>query len=235
MRHRGNTLPRRRIKLTQVKASASPRARKVLRATKEGTTMKLTILPAILALAVAVPAHAQSAGDWTLGLGFGYVDPKDDNGLLAGAQTSVDENIRPTITVEYFPWDNVGIELLAATPFKHTATVQGVGTATVKHLPPTLSLVYHMPTGGNLTPFFGAGLNYTTFFSEKSALGNVKLDDSFGLAVKAGVDFALNEKAALRTEVRWMDIDSDVTLGGAPIGTVEIDPIVVGVSYVMKF
>ncbi|WP_413870898.1 OmpW/AlkL family protein [Albidovulum sp.] len=197
--------------------------------------MKPTLAIALIALGAAAPAFAQSAGDWTVGLGLGYVSPKDDNGLLAGAATTVDENARPTLTVEYFPWDNIGVELLAATPFKHTATIAGVGTATTKHLPPTLSLVYHVPTAGKLTPFFGAGINYTAFFSEKSALGVVKMDDSVGLAVKAGVDFALSDKGALRTEVRWMDIDTDVSLGGAAIGTAEIDPIVVGVSYVMKF
>lgn len=197
--------------------------------------MNRLILPAIFALAAATPAFAQSAGDWTLGLGLGYVSPKDGNGLLAGASTSVDEDIRPTITVEYFPLDNIGIELLAATPFKHTATIAGVGTATTKHLPPTLSVVYHVPTAGKLSPFFGAGINYTTFFSEESALGNVDLDDSFGLAVKAGVDFDVSEKGALRTEIRWMDIDTDVSLNGSPIGTAEIDPIVVGVSYVHRF
>lgn len=197
--------------------------------------MKPTLAFALLALGVAAPALAQSAGDWTVGVGLGLVSPKDDNGLLAGAATTIDENTRPTLTVEYFPWDNIGVELLAATPFKHTATIAGVGTATTKHLPPTLSLVYHIPTAGKLTPFVGAGINYTAFFSEKSALGVVKMDDSVGLAVKAGVDFALSDKGALRTEVRWMDIDTDVSLGGAAIGTAEIDPIVVGVSYVMKF
>lgn len=197
--------------------------------------MKQILLPAVLALASATPALAQSAGDWTLGLGLGYVSPKDDNGVLAGAATSVDEDTRPTIEVEYFPWDNIGVELLAATPFEHTATISGVGSATVKHLPPTLSLVYHVPTAGKLTPFVGAGINYTVFFSEKSALGNVKLDDSVGIALKAGVDYAISDKGALRTELRWIDLDSDVTLNGAPIGEVEIDPIVVGVSYVMKF
>lgn len=197
--------------------------------------MRHALLTAILALAAATPAFSQSAGDWTIGLGLGYVAPKDDNGLLAGAATTVDEDLRPTITAEYFLRDNIGIELLAATPFKHTATISGIGTATVKHLPPTLSLVYHIPTAGKITPFVGAGLNYTAFFSEKSALGIVRLDDSFGVALKAGVDFAVSDRGALRTELRWIDIDSDVTLNGAPIGKVEIDPLVFGVSYVMKF
>lgn len=196
--------------------------------------MKKSLLPVLLALAAA-PALAQSAGDWTVGVGLGYVAPKSDNGLLAGAPTTINENTRPTLTFEYFIQDNLGIELLAATPFKHTATIAGVGTATTKHLPPTLSLVYHFDNGSTITPFVGAGLNYTAFFSEKSALGPVRMDDSFGLAVKAGFDVKLSEKGALRTEVRWMDIDSDVSLGGAKIGTAEIDPVVFGISYVHNF
>lgn len=196
--------------------------------------MKKSLLPVLLALAAA-PALAQSAGDWTVGVGLGYVAPKSDNGLLAGAPTTINENTRPTLTFEYFIQDNLGIELLAATPFKHTATIAGVGTATTKQLPPTLSLVYHFDNGSTVTPFVGAGLNYTAFFSEKSALGPVRMDDSFGLAVKAGFDVKLSEKGALRTEVRWMDIDSDVSLGGAKIGTAEIDPVVFGISYVHNF
>lgn len=196
--------------------------------------MKKSLLPVLLALAAA-PALAQSAGDWTVGVGLGYVAPKSDNGLLAGAPTTINENTRPTLTFEYFIQDNLGIELLAATPFKHTATIAGVDTATTKQLPPTLSLVYHFDNGSTVTPFVGAGLNYTAFFSEKSALGPVRMDDSFGLAVKAGFDVKLSEKGALRTEVRWMDIDSDVSLGGAKIGTAEIDPVVFGISYVHNF
>lgn len=196
--------------------------------------MKHYILPVLLSLAAA-PALAQSAGDWTLGLGLGYVDPKDDNGQLAGAPTTVDSNTRPTITAEYFVRDNLGVELLAALPFKHTATIAGVGTASTKQLPPTVSLVYHFDNGGKFVPFLGAGINYTTFFSEESALGKVKMDDSWGAAVMAGFDVKISDRGAVRTEVRWMDIDSDVSLGGAPIGTAEIDPLVVGVSYVHRF
>ena len=45
----------------------------------------------------------------------------------------------------------------------------------------------------------------------------------------------LNDRNAIRADVRWMDIDSDAKLNGASIGTAEIDPVVVGVSYIWKF
>lgn len=185
--------------------------------------------------ALAAPALAQSQGDWTVGIGVGHVNPKSNNGTLAGAKATVDSDTRPTFTVEYFIRDNLGVELLAATPFKHDVKLGGAYAATVKHLPPTLSLNYHFPTQSTFKPFIGAGINYTTFFDEKSPLGKISLKDSWGIAAHAGVDYQISDAGALRFDVRWMDIDSDVTLNGAKIGTAKIDPVVVGFSYIHRF
>ena len=59
---------------------------------------------AALCLAAAAPVAAQQAGDWTIGLGIHNVDPRSDTGTLAGGTvpTSIDDNTRPTVTVEYF-------------------------------------------------------------------------------------------------------------------------------------
>lgn len=197
-------------------------------------TAALVFSTAVAAI-LAGPLAAQSQGDWTVGFGLGYVEPKSNNGTLAGAAASIGENTQPTFTVEYFFRDNWGIELLAATPFKHDVYLNGGYAATVKHLPPTLSVNYHFPTDTNFKPFLGLGLNYTTFFEESSPLGTIALDDSFGVAVHAGFDYKISEKGAMRLDVRWMDINSDVSLNGAYIGEAEIDPVVVGISYIHRF
>lgn len=142
-------------------------------------SFKKIAICATAALALSASgAVAQQAGDWTLGVGIGHVKPKSNTGLLAGNPSSINASTRPILTAEYFVMDNVGIELLAAVPFRHTVTISGVGTATTKHLPPTVSLNYHFANDSAVTPFVGAGLNYTNFFSTKSALGNVKIKDS---------------------------------------------------------
>ncbi len=194
-----------------------------------------------LALSVA-PAFAQSAGDWTLGLGVHTVEPKSDNGSLASGTLDLDvgNSVRPTITFEYFIRDNLGIEVLGALPFEHNLNIDGLGKiGSTKHLPPTVSLQYHFNSGQKFSPFVGAGINYTTFFDEdaKGALSGSKLSlsDSWGLALHAGIDYQLNDRGALRTDIRWIDIDSDVRLDGTKIGTAKIDPVVFGVAYVMKF
>lgn len=194
-------------------------------------------LAAILLLALsATSVAAQSQGDWTLGFGIGSVMPKSGNGIIAGGEADIGNDIRPTITAEYFIRDNLGIELLAATPFEHDINIDGLGFAgSTKHLPPTLSLNYHFPTNTKFKPYIGAGITYVTFFEEESDLGTLELDDSFGVSVQAGVDYEVSPNAAVRANIRWMDIDSDVSLNGTEIGTAEIDPVVVNLAYVIKF
>ncbi|AWH38308.1 MULTISPECIES: OmpW family outer membrane protein [Stenotrophomonas] len=198
-------------------------------------------LAAAVSLAAA-PAMAQSKGDWTVSAGVHQVAPKSNNGSLAGGtlKVDVDSDIKPTITGEYFIADNLGIEVLAALPFKHDININGLGrVGSTKHLPPVVSLQYHFNSKGKVSPFVGAGLNYTTFFSEDTtgalAASKLKLEDSWGLAAHAGIDFAIGEKGALRVDLRWIDIDSKVKLDGEKIGTVNIDPLAYGVSYVFKF
>jgi len=196
----------------------------------------------VLAASAAAPAMAQSKGDWTVGAGVHQVAPKSDNGSLAAGTLAVDvgNDVKPTITGEYFIADNLGIEVLAALPFKHDINIVGLGrVGSTKHLPPVVSLQYHFNSAGKVSPFIGAGLNYTTFFSESTggalAGSKLKLDDSFGLAAHVGLDFQISPKAAIRVDARWADIDTDVRLDGAKLGTVNIDPLVYGASYVVRF
>jgi outer membrane protein len=207
--------------------------------------MQKPLLACALALSLAgaaMPVLAQSKGDWTLGVGVHAVDPKSDNGRLAGGTlpVRVDTDVKPTLTFEYFVRDNLGIEVIAAWPFEHDISIAGLGTVgSTKQLPPTVSLQYHFNSAGKVSPFLGAGVNYTTFFSEDTrgalAASKLKLEDSWGLAAHVGLDFALRERSAIRVDARWIDIDTDVKLDGAGIGTVNIDPIVYGAAYVMKF
>ena len=202
-------------------------------------------LSAFLAVAIAgcaLPAFAQSKGDWTLGVGVHQVNPKSDNGKLANGTLAldIDSDVKPTVTFEYFLRDNLGLEVLAALPFKHDIEIKGLGrVGSTKHLPPTFTLQYHFNNQGKVSPFLGAGLNYNTVFSEdtKGALAgtDLKLDDSWGLAAHVGMDIKVSERGAVRVDARWIDIDSDVKVDGAKLGTANIDPLVYGVAYVVKF
>lgn len=76
-------------------------------------TVKLHhIALASLAVFASSTALAVPAGTWTVGVGAAYVDPQSDASVLKnGASVTVDENTQPSLTFEYFPANNVGVEV----------------------------------------------------------------------------------------------------------------------------
>jgi len=205
------------------------------------TLTKLAPLAAAAVLMLASPAFAQQAGDWTFGVGAHNVSPKSDNGRLAGGalEADVGDNWRPTVTAEYFFSPNWGLEILASLPFEHDIRLNGARAGSTKHLPPTITLQYHFTGSEKVRPFIGAGVNYTIFFDQKTtgplAGTDLDLDNSFGLAAHAGLDFAIGTNKWLRVDARWIDIDTDVKVNGAGVGTVNIDPMVYGAAFVWSF
>lgn len=175
-----------------------------------------------------------------LGFGVAWINPDNSYSTTTAGGLRAKDNARPSLTFEYFIADKIGIEVLAAWPFEHDLDLAGVGTVgKTKHLPPTVSLQYHFVNSSKFTPFVGLGINYTHFWDEKGtgvlAGVPISLDDSWGVAAHAGFDYALSEKSALRADVRWINIETKTKVGGAPIGTVKINPWVFGASYVLKF
>lgn len=204
----------------------------------------LTVLPAcLLAAALSVPssASAHEAGDWLLRVGAHVVDPKSDNGRLAGGALKADvgSDLKPTAMIEYMLSDHLGLELIVAAPFRHDIKLNGAHAGSTRHLPPTLSLQWHFNPRGTVQPFVGAGLNYTWFDGERSAGPidgtRLKLSNSWGLAVHAGIDFKLNQNWFVGADLRWLDIDTKVRVDGASVGTVNIDPIAYGAYVGYRF
>lgn len=213
------------------------------------------------ALGLAAPASAHDAGDWLFRLGGSLIDPKSDNGSLdltavnIGEQDiTVDDKLGVTFNLTYMYSANIGIEVLAALPYKHDIEVEGLpGTAaTVTHLPPTVSLQYHFMPQANFQPYVGAGLNLTWFMDESKKEGlraaddllgvttDIKVDStSFGLAAQVGFDYVINDRWFLNVDVRWIDISTDATLivDGADFTTskVDVDPMVYGVHLGYRF
>jgi outer membrane protein len=185
--------------------------------------------------AAAAPATAHEAGDWLLKAGVTHIEPKSNTGdVLGDVRLDVGSSTRPSVSLTYMATRNIGIELLGAFPFKHDISAQGLGNiGSTKHLPPTLSLQWHFLPDAQIQPYIGVGLNYTTFFSTKSSLGHLSLDDSWGLAAQLGVDVKLTDRWFMNADIRYIDISSDVKLNGQRIGKTQIDPWVatVGVGY----
>jgi outer membrane protein len=228
----------------------------------------LSLAVAVSAAMVSTQALAYEEGDWIVRVGATMVDPDASSSIVtvdgvdafAGSKVDVEDDTQLGLNIEYMISPNLGIELLAATPFEHTVKAKGTlatalspngGTdvASVKQLPPTLSLNYHFDTNSAWQPYIVVGINYTVFFSEdgsselEATLGSdtdVELDDSWGLAAQAGVNYHVDDKWLINASVRYIDIstDAEITIkaNGAKIETdVDVDPYVYTLSVGYKF
>jgi outer membrane protein len=202
---------------------------------------KSVLAAALVSGLLAGTVQAYEAGDWVVRGGIWGVFPKSDNlSLGPGADINVDDGYSLGFNITYMVNPNIGVELLGALPFKHDISLTGAGTiGETKQLPPTLSVQYHFMPGGTIHPYVGLGLNYTNFFSEetKGALqgSSLKLDDSWGVAGQLGIDIDVAPNWFVNADLRYISIESDATLNGEGIGTVEINPWVLGLNVGTRF
>jgi len=206
--------------------------------------MKRLLLSAIAtSLLVAAPAAAEQ-GDWLVRLRGLHVVPNEDATIdPIGGDVDIDTSIVPELDISYFIQDNWAVELiLGVTPHDVMAVDTAAGDidlGDVTLLPPTLTLQYHFNPAGQVRPYLGAGVNYTTFFNEDlpsgSALSTIDYDDSFGLAAQAGLDFALENGWLVNLDVKYIDINTDVLIDGAIAADVDIDPVIFGIGLGRQF
>lgn len=178
--------------------------------------MTLRILSiATLAAAVAMPVSQANAkaGDIQVKALATLVAPDgkiksakiDELDVLDGAQAKANNNVIPTLAVEYFLADNISLETIAGVT-QHDAdgrgTLEGAElVSNVKIVPATLTLKYHFGQEGGIRPYVGAGPSYFIFIDEQPGkaareLGATrqKFDDKVGLALQAGIDVPVNDK-----------------------------------------
>ena len=172
-----------------------------------------TLSLAALAVALAIPGQAAAkAGDIQVKLVATYVAPDgkikdvklDLIGLPAGTQTKADDNVVPTVAIEYFVADNISLETIAGVT-QHDVVGRGglAGAGLVSNaniVPATLTVKYHFGKDGGIQPYVGAGPSYFIFIDEKpgataKALGATrqKMGDSLGFALQAGIDIPVNQ------------------------------------------
>jgi len=170
-------------------------------------------LAALSALALLPGQAAAKTGDVRVKLLATLVAPDgkirdvktDLIGLPTGWQAKADDNVTPTIAIEYFVADHVSLETIAGVT-QHDVDGRGAlaGAELVsnaKIVPATLTVKYHFGEDGGVQPYIGAGPSYFIFIDEKPgaatrALGATrqKMGDKFGAAVQAGIDIPVNDR-----------------------------------------
>jgi len=199
-----------------------------------------TVLSLALAAGIAPTfAQAQSAlateGPWLVRARATYVQTDNGNSPVLGlGQVEVQSRWIPEFDISYFFTDNIAAELVLTWPQKMDVTLAGTEIGSVKALPPTLLLQYHFMPDATFRPYAGVGINYTRFSSQSFSIAGVDTSNSsFGAALQGGFDFQLAPRWYLNADVKYVWMDTDVTLNGAPLTKVDINPWMfsIGVGY----
>ncbi|WP_299811184.1 outer membrane protein OmpW [uncultured Shewanella sp.] len=200
------------------------------------------IATALLTTGFTSSALAHQAGDIIVRAGVAVVAPNESSPIVADvAEFGVSDDTQLGLNFGYMLTDNIGIELLAATPFSHDITLGELGKiAETKHLPPTLVAQYYFGDAhSKLRPYIGAGVNFTNFFDNEftndleGALTDLSMSNSWGLAAQVGLDYQINESWLINASVWYAQISTDVkfNLGDAPQKVeTDIDPWVYMIS-----
>lgn len=164
---------------------------------------------------------------------------------------SANDNVTPTVAIEYFVTPNISVETIAGVTAHHVSASAGAlkGTELVSKVyivPATLTAKYHLPLGHGIKPYVGAGPSLFLVVADepsaalKAALPAVtrtKLTSELGVAVQAGVDIDLGHGYGLALDAKkyWVGTNATVYAGNtvALVTRNKLNPWVLsaGVSY----
>lgn len=198
----------------------------------------------IAATLISSAASAHESGSWIVRAGAAHVMPthveNTSNTAAPALGLDVNANTQLGLTGTYMITDNIGVELLAASPFSHEITLGGQLVGKTKHLPPSLYAQYYfLNKEAKARPYLGAGINYTNFFNETEKMAGVtdlKLHDSWGLVLNGGLDINLTDNLLFNTAVYYAKIKTkaDFKVAGTQLSQdVRLDPLVffMGIGY----
>jgi outer membrane protein len=206
---------------------------------KDIDVKKVSLVATLLVLgAVAAPVMAQQS-PWQVRARVVHMDTEnnfDTTSALPADSVRVSNKTFPEVDISYFFTPNWAAELILTYPQKHDVTLAGTGKiGTFKHLPPTLSLQYHFMPEAQFSPYVGAGVNYTRLSNVDLPAGLSLEKGSFGFALQAGVDYKLDKNWSLNLDVKKVQIRRDLESNGTKLGTVKVDPWLVGVGVGYRF
>ncbi len=206
----------------------------------KNTTLGLVCILAFITLAPAVSADA---GDWVVRTRLIFIEPDDGaDGALETLNAGVESDVTVEFDATYFFSDSFAIEGILATAAQQVTINPGMGEVNlgaVQHAPATFLVQYHFGGEGKAHPYVGLGLNYTIFYDESGDLANAfDLDSSsVGIAGQFGVDVDLSDNKVFNFDIKYAEIETDVAQlsDGADLGTVEVNPLIVGFGFGFRF
>lgn len=198
-------------------------------------TLLSTLILATLGMASAV-ASAQE-NPWMVRVRAVNVE-FDNKGAAGTAGVWAKDKTIPEVDISYFFTKNIAAELVLTYPQKVDVYLGSANLGHLNVLPPSLLLQYHFTNFGQVKPYVGAGINYTTFGRHAKLNNNdVTVDkSSIGYAAQVGVDYMIDKHWGVNLDVKYVQIDTNVrsaALGN--VGELKLNPVTAGVGVTYKF
>lgn len=199
------------------------------------------LFAAALAVAALAPVAAQAEGNFEVRVRAVNVDPANKGSNALTDSISLNTKVIPEVDFTYYLTPNFAAELILTYPQKHSISLEGSGKiGSLRHLPPTLTAQYHFLPTGQFRPYVGAGINYTNITTVSfTAPGTETLNldrGSFGFALQAGIDIQVAPQVFVNLDIKQVGIETKLRDGaGADLGTVKVNPTLIGVGVGYRF
>lgn len=165
---------------------------------------------------------------------------KSTGGMFPENAISISSKAAPEVDFSYFLTQNIAAELVVTYPQQHDVSVNGYGTVgSFKELPPTLTVQYHFSPTATVSPYLGAGINYTRIsnvnFTQAGFTAATLSKNNIGLALQAGTDINITNEWLINFDIKKIQLRPDVKVNGNTVSTIKADPWIVGVGVGYRF
>lgn len=201
----------------------------------------------VAALTIPTVAAAQTPEQpWLVRTRALYIVPTGSESDVLGAKVGPDLTFEVDISRRF--GSIFAAELVLATA-GHEVYIEDteagrVSLGSVNILPPSLVLQAHLPTNGKIKPYIGAGVNMTIFYNKTGVLetpslaglgDEAELSTSFGYVGQLGVDVAITPRAVFNIDAKYVKLNTDLSVDGNDVDTVDVNPILIGVGFGYRF
>jgi len=214
--------------------------------------MKLTGLlsAAALSLVSTTAALAQNDHNFYARIGATTIMPSESATIRAGGSAvdggsiSIDNHTTATVEFGYYFTPNFSVGFTGG--FPPTVDIYGAGSVDglgklggITYGPTALTAQYTFTNFGRIKPYVGAGPMFMFVFDNKDgALADLKVKNSVGAVLQAGVDYDVTDRWGLFVDVKkaFLRTTATGTLGGAPVmADVKLDPWTIGAGVKFRF
>lgn len=190
------------------------------------------LLAAVVGVGSAMAADEKNFGVRLRGV---YVMPNETfDSRLSALNPQIESAQIPLLDLEYFFTPNLSAEAIAGVT-RNDIRLNGDLVGTTWLLPPSVTVKYHPLAGKTVSPYLGAGVNYTLpFKSDLNGVDDFEIDNSFGWVAQAGVDVHLVDQLYFNLDYKYIRIETEATIGGTKYD-LEINPSLFGAGVGYRF